>query len=133
MGTPDPRLAADVLAGMRDIPDFPEPGVVFKDFTPLLLDRALRDGVMRRDHLPRVGAAPPTWLPSVSGSSTFGRLLCDSRLTRPVRTRLPESRRIDRPPALSQPEEQVSCRIHKGTFAAVFPAAPCSPQKNKKG
>lgn len=46
MGTPDPQLAADVLAGMRDIPDFPEEGVVFKDFTPILLDRALRDRIV---------------------------------------------------------------------------------------
>lgn len=40
--TTDPRLAQDVLAAMRDIPDFPINGVVFKDFTPLLLDHALR-------------------------------------------------------------------------------------------
>lgn len=31
------ELAASL---MRDIPDFPQPGVVFKDFTPLLLDPA---------------------------------------------------------------------------------------------
>ena len=42
----DPDLAADVLAGMRDIPDFPINGVVFKDFTPLLLDPALRDRIV---------------------------------------------------------------------------------------
>ncbi|MFX0539589.1 adenine phosphoribosyltransferase [Ornithinimicrobium sp. Y1847] len=35
-------LADDVLAGMRDIPDFPINGVVFKDFTPILLDPQLR-------------------------------------------------------------------------------------------
>lgn len=46
MSTPDPQLAADVLAGMRDIPDFPEPGVVFKDFTPVLLDTGLRDRIV---------------------------------------------------------------------------------------
>jgi adenine phosphoribosyltransferase len=33
-------------AFIRDIPDFPEPGIVFKDITPLLLDpRALDDAV----------------------------------------------------------------------------------------
>ena len=42
----DPTLAADVLAGMRDIPDFPINGVVFKDFTPLLLDAGLRARVV---------------------------------------------------------------------------------------
>ena len=46
MATPDAQLADDVLAGMRDIPDFPEEGVVFKDFTPVLLDRELRDRIV---------------------------------------------------------------------------------------
>lgn len=46
MGRPDAELTAAVLAGMRDIPDFPEPGVVFKDFTPLLLDPPLRDRIV---------------------------------------------------------------------------------------
>lgn len=42
----DPALAAAVATGLRDIPGFPEPGVVFKDFTPLLLDPALRGRVV---------------------------------------------------------------------------------------
>lgn len=42
----DATLAQDVLAGMRDIPDFPINGVVFKDFTPILLDPALRDRIV---------------------------------------------------------------------------------------
>ena len=28
-------------AGVRDVPDFPKKGIVFKDITPLLSDRAL--------------------------------------------------------------------------------------------
>ena len=28
----------DLRAFVRDIPDFPTPGIVFKDITPLLLD-----------------------------------------------------------------------------------------------
>lgn len=43
---PDPELARDVAASLRDVPDFPEPGVLFKDFTPLLLDAPLRDRVV---------------------------------------------------------------------------------------
>lgn len=43
---PDPALATDVAGSLREIPDFPEPGVVFKDFTPLLLDATLRDRVV---------------------------------------------------------------------------------------
>ena len=32
-------MSADGLrAHIRDIPDFPKPGIVFKDITPLLLD-----------------------------------------------------------------------------------------------
>jgi adenine phosphoribosyltransferase len=37
----------DLRAFIRDIPDFPQPGIVFKDITPLLLDpRALDDAVI---------------------------------------------------------------------------------------
>lgn len=32
------ELAQLVLARMRDVPDFPEPGILFKDFSPLLAD-----------------------------------------------------------------------------------------------
>jgi adenine phosphoribosyltransferase len=31
-------VTADLRAHIRDIPDFPRPGIVFKDITPLLLD-----------------------------------------------------------------------------------------------
>lgn len=34
-------LADDLRRGIRDIPDFPKPGIVFKDITPVLLDAAL--------------------------------------------------------------------------------------------
>lgn len=44
--TSDPLTPAEVLAGLRDIPDFPEPGVMFKDFSPLLLDPRLRARVV---------------------------------------------------------------------------------------
>ena len=35
------RLEQDARAAIRDIPDFPKPGIVFKDITPLLADPAL--------------------------------------------------------------------------------------------
>ena len=34
------ELLSDYLPLIRDIPDFPKPGIVFKDITPLLADRA---------------------------------------------------------------------------------------------
>ena len=37
---------SDLAAHIRDIPDFPKPGILFKDITPLLLDHeALADAV----------------------------------------------------------------------------------------
>jgi adenine phosphoribosyltransferase len=36
--TPDAGVAELVKAGVRDIPDYPKPGIVFKDITPLLGD-----------------------------------------------------------------------------------------------
>lgn len=49
---PDEDIGALVLSRVRDIPDFPQPGVAFKDLSPLLADgaalRALADHVARR-------------------------------------------------------------------------------------
>jgi adenine phosphoribosyltransferase len=42
----DPPNPPDLRALIRDIPDFPKPGIVFRDITPLLADpRALREAV----------------------------------------------------------------------------------------
>jgi adenine phosphoribosyltransferase len=40
-------LALDLRERIRDIPDFPQPGIVFKDITPLLLDPAATDAAVR--------------------------------------------------------------------------------------
>jgi adenine phosphoribosyltransferase len=37
-GGSDDELTALILARIRDIPDYPQPGVIFKDITPLLAD-----------------------------------------------------------------------------------------------
>jgi adenine phosphoribosyltransferase len=37
----------DLRAYIRDVPDFPQPGIVFKDITPLLLDSAAFDHAVR--------------------------------------------------------------------------------------
>ena len=34
--TVDPAVAEQLRTGIRDVPDFPSPGIVFKDITPLL-------------------------------------------------------------------------------------------------
>lgn len=46
MTGPD-ELSALVAARIRDIPDFPKPGVTFKDITPLLDDHAVFTAVVR--------------------------------------------------------------------------------------
>lgn len=38
--------AVDLRAHVRDIPDFPEPGIVFRDITPLLADAAALDAAV---------------------------------------------------------------------------------------
>ncbi|RZQ63338.1 adenine phosphoribosyltransferase [Amycolatopsis suaedae] len=40
MTTPETTLGRRLLRHIRDIPDFPKPGVTFKDITPLLADPA---------------------------------------------------------------------------------------------
>jgi adenine phosphoribosyltransferase len=37
----DDELVADLQSGIRDIPDYPKPGILFKDITPLLANAAL--------------------------------------------------------------------------------------------
>lgn len=39
--SPDPTLVSDLKAVLRDVPDFPKPGIVFKDITPMLADPRL--------------------------------------------------------------------------------------------
>jgi adenine phosphoribosyltransferase len=41
-------VPVDLRAHIRDIPDFPTPGIVFKDITPLLLDPAALDAAVSR-------------------------------------------------------------------------------------
>lgn len=38
---PDAKLAGDLTRAIRDVPDFPKPGIIFKDITPVLVDPEL--------------------------------------------------------------------------------------------
>jgi adenine phosphoribosyltransferase len=51
----DSSLRAQVDARLRDIPDFPKPGVVFKDMTPVLADPQLLGRVVDEMAFPFVG------------------------------------------------------------------------------
>jgi adenine phosphoribosyltransferase len=42
------RSGVDLRAFVRDIPDFPRPGIVFRDITPLLLDPRALDAAVAR-------------------------------------------------------------------------------------
>jgi len=43
------RLTEDQLKPLiRDVPDFPQPGIIFKDITPLLADKAMFKGVVEQ-------------------------------------------------------------------------------------
>lgn len=39
-------IAEQIKKAIRDIPDFPKPGIVFKDITPILKDPALCDNIL---------------------------------------------------------------------------------------
>jgi adenine phosphoribosyltransferase len=39
-------LSARITAALRDVPDFPRPGILFKDITPILADPALFEAVV---------------------------------------------------------------------------------------
>ena len=41
MVDPSETLISRTRAAIRDIPDFPQPGIIFKDITPVLADAAL--------------------------------------------------------------------------------------------
>lgn len=51
-------LPGSILARIRDVPDYPEPGIVFKDITPLLADPEAFAGVVEGFATPYRGDAP---------------------------------------------------------------------------
>ena len=53
-------VAADLLARIRDVPDWPKPGIVFKDITPLLADHATFAAAVEALTAPHRGAGIDT-------------------------------------------------------------------------
>jgi adenine phosphoribosyltransferase len=51
----DSALAQDLRAAIRDVPDFPKPGIVFKDITPVLADADLLRRTAKRMAAPFAG------------------------------------------------------------------------------
>ena len=39
-------IAQQIKSAIRDIPDFPKPGIIFKDITPILKDHKLCEGIL---------------------------------------------------------------------------------------
>jgi adenine phosphoribosyltransferase len=48
MPTPRSEEGVNLRSYVRDIPDFPRPGIMFRDITPLLLDPRALDGALAR-------------------------------------------------------------------------------------
>jgi adenine phosphoribosyltransferase len=65
---------SDIVAkGLRDVPDFPTPGVVFKDITPLLGDGQAFGAVIRELASRHTGAAQP--IDAVAGVEARGFII----------------------------------------------------------
>ena len=63
--------ALDLRPFIRDIPGFPKPGIVFKDITPLMADRAALDAAVRQ----MADLARPLGIDVVIGAEARGFLL----------------------------------------------------------
>ncbi len=72
---PDSELAALIASRIRDIPDYPQPGVLFKDITPLLADGAALSAVVAglAAGQPRLGE--PGGVDKVAGIEARGFIL----------------------------------------------------------
>lgn len=64
--------AADLKRLVRDIPDFPKPGILFRDVTPLLLDPRALDAAVRAIAAPFRGAGVERVLGVESRGFIFG-------------------------------------------------------------
>jgi hypothetical protein len=70
----------DLKRFVRDVPDFPKPGILFKDITPLLRDAAALRGSRSTSWRARAEGSASTRSPESSraGSSSRRRSRCSS-------------------------------------------------------
>jgi adenine phosphoribosyltransferase len=72
------ELAELIKARVRDIPDYPQPGVMFKDITPLLADGAALAAVVRALSGGHDGPGQPGGVDKVAGIEARGFILAPS-------------------------------------------------------
>src|SRR5688572_29380756 len=70
-------LEADIKKSIRDIPDFPKPGIVFKDITPLFYDQTLCREIVE-GFIERMKVKPDAILGIESRGFLFGFLTAKS-------------------------------------------------------
>ncbi|MFO0628738.1 MAG: adenine phosphoribosyltransferase [Polyangiales bacterium] len=107
----------DLARLLRDVPDFPKPGILFKDITPLL-----RDPVGFRAAVERLGAALPSGLSAIVGVEARGFIFGAAVAAHlgvgfvPARKKAKLPAAVDRVTyALEYGEDCLE--MHKGTFA----------------
>jgi adenine phosphoribosyltransferase len=77
VSTADPGLAQACRDAIRDVPDFPKPGILFRDITPLLADGALFRRVTHHfaSTCERLGWAPDVLVSPEARGFIFGAAL----------------------------------------------------------
>ncbi len=107
----------DLARLLRDVPDFPKPGILFKDITPLL-----RDPVGFRASVERLGAILPPGLNAIVGVEARGFIFGAAVASHlgvgfvPARKKAKLPAAVDRVTyALEYGED--SLEMHKGTFS----------------
>lgn len=69
-------LESNIKASIRDVPDFPKPGILFKDITPIFTDQQLCNDIVD-GFIERLGTKPDAILGIESRGFLFGILLAN--------------------------------------------------------
>lgn len=98
-------LAADIAKAVRDVPDFPKPGILFKDITTVLLDGALYGRLV--DHLCEVVRA--SGATAVAGIESRGYLFA-----------APVAARLGLPLALVRKPGKLPWKTRKASYSLEY-------------